>query len=214
MKTKNTLKSGDYSSSFNQFVFDSVNKNSTCLDVGCWNGNLGHALIKEKKCTVDGIDFNDKVLKEAKKNGYTETFSANLNAPDLDFSMIKKKYDHIIFADVLEHLINPSLILEMLGKDIKKDGIVIVSLPNVAFLENRIRLLLGQWNYREFGTLDKTHLRFYTLKTAKKLLEDAGYTVISIDTYNQFKKLKFFEIFRKIFPAMFGYQILVKAKLK
>jgi SAM-dependent methyltransferase len=60
----------DYSSSFNRFIFDAVGENKTVLDVGCWDGGLGRALATKKKCTVDGIDFEKKVLEKAQKNDW------------------------------------------------------------------------------------------------------------------------------------------------
>jgi hypothetical protein len=54
---------------------------------------------------------------------------------------------------------------------LKTEGRLIASLPNVARLENRLKLLFGKFEYQETGILDKTHLRFFTLKTAKSFLK-------------------------------------------
>jgi len=51
----------------------------------------------------------------------------------------------------------------------------LVSLPNVAYLDNRLGLLNGKWNYTDEGILDRTHLKFFTLSTAEKLLSAAGF---------------------------------------
>ena len=42
----------------------------------------------------------------------------------------------------------------------------------------RMMLLLGRWNYTERGILDQSHLRFYTRKTARQLLEQNGFEVV------------------------------------
>ena len=210
---ENNLISGDYSSSFNKVVYSEISANSNCLDVGCWTGNLGKALIEKKNCTVDGMDFRDDVLKYAKEVGYHKTFKLNLNSPELDFSLLgDTKYDFIIFADVLEHLINPDNILHSLKNNLTPDGNIIISLPNVAFLLNRILLLFGRWNYKEFGTLDKTHLKFYTIDSAIKMIEKTGFKIVKIRPYNQFVILKKLHPLEHFFPRLLAYQFLIKAK--
>jgi hypothetical protein len=114
----------------------------------------------------------------------------------------------------LEHLIDPVKVLANFSTYLKCEGIIIVSLPNVAFLQNRINLLLGKWDYKDYGTLDKTHLRFYTLQTGRKMIESSGYKIESIIPYNQFKILKYLRLFTAIFPSFFAYQFLILARKK
>lgn len=210
---KNVPTSGDYTQSMNPFVFDAVPNNSECLDVGCWTGNLGKELIKKKGCIVDGIDVDASVLKTAKQSGYREVFKVNLNNDPLKLNL-EKKYDVIICADVLEHLINPQAVLIQLKKSLNPHGRIIVSLPNVAFILNRILLLLGNWDYREFGTLDKTHLKFYTLQSGVDLVASTGYSVKIKRPYNQFGILRYMGLLTSLFPTLFAYQILITAKKK
>jgi len=191
------------------FVYDEVPENSACLDVGCWNGNLGAKLIRDKNCIVDGVDVNTEMLKQAQKKGYHTTYVINLNSENVNFLDIKQKYDVIMFADVLEHLINPELVLKLAQQKLKKGGKIIISLPNVAFLLNRIQLLLGKWEYRDFGTLDKTHLKFYTVDSGQKMVESAGMRVRKIVPYNQFGMLPKIELIKNVFPRLLSYQFLI-----
>lgn len=205
----NTLASGNYSTSLNMFVYQEVPSGSECLDIGCWNGNLGEMLIREKNCSVDGVDVNEEMLEQAQKKGYRHTYVINLNSENIQFSEIKRKYDVIMFADVLEHLINPELVLKLAKTKLKKKGRIIISLPNVAFILNRIQLLLGRWEYREFGTLDKTHLKFYTVESGRKMVESTGLKVRKIQPYNQFGMLPKIEPLKKLFPNLLSYQFLI-----
>jgi O-antigen biosynthesis protein len=214
MKNSTLIDSGDYSDSLNRVVFDEVDDKSICLDVGCWTGNLGRALIREKQCIVDGVDVKADVLKEAEKNGYRKTYLMNLNNEEIDFNKIDQKYNVIICADILEHLINPDVVLRSLIKKLVSDGKIIISLPNVAFLLNRILLLLGGWEYREFGTLDKTHLRFYTISSLKRMIKSAGLEIESVKPYNQFGILRFIKPLTFLFPTLFAYQIMIIARQK
>ena len=61
---------------------------------------------------------------------------------------------------------------------LKPEGLLIVSLPNVANIAVRLMLLFGRFEYAERGILDKTHLRFYTRKTARRLLQQNGYSIL------------------------------------
>src|ERR1019366_5225708 len=49
--------------------------------------------------------------------------------------------------------------------------------PNVGFLVQRLMLLLGQFNYGKAGILDRTHTRLFTFRTARHLLQDAGFRI-------------------------------------
>lgn len=210
METASLPQSADYRQSLNRHVAAVIPVGSHCLDVGCWNGNLGKYLIEQKHCIVDGVDAVPTLLKEARRNGYSEVYSMNLNEGSLNAGAIIKKYDCIIFADVLEHLVQPEKVLHFFAQFLSVGGCIVVSLPNVAFFMNRLRLLLGDWEYRDFGTLDKTHLRFFTLKSSKELLESAGFQVKQFRPYNQFGILKYFD--PPVFPGLLAYQVLLVAK--
>jgi O-antigen biosynthesis protein len=211
---QNTITSADYSSSFNEYVYNEIPGNTLCLDVGCWNGNLGKVLIEKKQCVVDGIDYRSDIIQKAKENGYQNVYTLNFNNDSVDLSALTKKYDVIICADVLEHLVNPQNVLKMLKSFLKPDGMFVISLPNVAFLQTRVNLLLGKWAYREFGTLDKTHLRFYTIASAQRMVEGAGFNILRVLPYNAFTLLKKLPRLTKLFPSVLAYQFILIAAPK
>ena len=62
---------------------------------------------------------------------------------------------------------------------LRGSGRLIVSLPNIANITVRLALLFGSFTYRDRGIVDRSHLRFYTAKSARRLLEDAGFRVKS-----------------------------------
>lgn len=210
MERTTVLPSSDYTDSFNRHVLAAIPRETLCLDVGCWTGNLGRMLMTEKACVVEGVDAVPGVLEEALKAGYKKTYQINLNAEALELSSFDKQYDIIIFADVLEHLIHPAMVLREFSRLLSPGGRVVISLPNVAFLLNRLRLLLGKWDYTDFGTLDKTHLRFYTLRSAQQMVEEAGLKVSTVRPYNQFGILASFD--PPLLPSLFAYQFLLVAR--
>jgi 2-polyprenyl-3-methyl-5-hydroxy-6-metoxy-1,4-benzoquinol methylase len=93
------------------------------------------------------------------------------------------QFDVIIFADVLEHLAWPIDVLTRYLALLKPGGTVIVSLPNVGLWSVRLQHLFGRFEYEETGVLDRTHLRFFTRRSALRMLDAAGLKPIR-RTYN------------------------------
>jgi hypothetical protein len=80
--------------------------------------------------------------------------------------------------DVLEHLRSPDRILTECHTLLDSNGQLIVSLPNIANITIRVMLLFGRFNCTERGILDRTHLRFFTRKTARRFLRENGYEIV------------------------------------
>ncbi len=95
----------------------------------------------------------------------------------------------------------------------KKDGFLIISTSNVAHWSIRLSLLMGKFDYREYGILDNTHLRFFTTETFKKLVADCGYKIeyFSIDPVGGGLP-RISKVLSKLWPNLFAYQMLIKAK--
>ena len=88
-------------------------------------------------------------------------------------------FDAVVFGDVLEHLAEPERLLEhWLPRVCDADTIVLASLPNVANLAVRLSLLAGRFEYDDRGILDRTHLRFYTKKSATEMLSACGLRIL------------------------------------
>ena len=198
----------DYSQSFNPFVYELIDDASVCLDIGCSAGRLGGALIKNKGCVVDGIDLNEDALSCAAKVGYRNVWVENLNDFENKNGIPISAYDYVILADVVEHLAQPEIFMKQIAQTIGPSTKIIVSVPNVAFIQNRINLLLGNWNYTRYGTLDYTHLRFFTISTFQVFLEEAGFKKGKLQPYNQFFSLGPLRFLERLMPGLFCYQIL------
>jgi len=155
-----------------------VGRNKVILDVGCNQGYLGAYLIKNKNCICDGIDIDKKLLVQAKKKGYRNTFKIDLYKTDFK---IKEKYDILMFIDILEHLPNPYLILKkMVRENLKTKGKAIICLPNIARLEHRINHLLGKFNYQTSGIMHQDHLRFFTRESALQMIKKTNLRIEKI----------------------------------
>ena len=139
------------------------------LDVGTADGYLG-AILKERGHFVAGVE-RDPVLADKARSIYDRFYEVDVDCFDFPGT---HEYDFIIFADVLEHLTDPGAVLRRCTASLKHGGNVIISVPNVANLVVRLNLLFGRFEYSDRGIIDRTHLRFFTLKSLTQLLQECG----------------------------------------
>jgi 2-polyprenyl-3-methyl-5-hydroxy-6-metoxy-1,4-benzoquinol methylase len=150
---------------------------SSVLDVGCSAGGLGEALKSLKNAVVTGIDINDSDVKIAKTK-LDSAFVLDVEGQPTDKLGL---YDVIIFADVLEHMKDPILVLTKIKKHLKPKGRIIFSLPNMAHIFTRLELLNGSFRYTETGLLDYTHLHFYDELEVRRIFAEAQLTIKDFD---------------------------------
>jgi glycosyltransferase involved in cell wall biosynthesis len=87
-------------------------------------------------------------------------------------------YSHLLLLDIIEHMENPEAFLDSLRRQFTYDTqTIVLTTPNIAFITQRLQLLLGQFNYGKAGILDQTHRRLFTFRGVRDLLRDAGFQV-------------------------------------
>jgi 2-polyprenyl-3-methyl-5-hydroxy-6-metoxy-1,4-benzoquinol methylase len=145
------------------------------LDVGSASGYLGKEW-KKAGHHVTGIEFDAAAAAKAKEN-YHAFRIADIESFDFPY---RSEFDYIVFADVLEHLRDPAAVLARCIPGLKESGKIIISLPNVANWVIRLSLLFGRFDYVDRGILDRTHLRFFTLRSAEKLMSEASCEVLDV----------------------------------
>jgi 2-polyprenyl-3-methyl-5-hydroxy-6-metoxy-1,4-benzoquinol methylase len=185
---------------FKKIIFEKFpNQNPKILDVGCATGVIGRLL--GSKNNIYGIENNPELFKIANK--YCEqVFNLDLNNFNVN-EVTETNFQMIFLGDVLEHLVNPRETLRKIIKLAKDDGCIIISLPNIAQLQFRIKLLFGIFNYTDTGVMDKSHLHFYTLKTAKELINSVNLKIIK--TYPSGTIVSYLNIFPTLLAPQFIY---------
>ena len=212
--------------SSHHYVRQMVGQHKKVLNVGCGEGELDVELASKNGARVTGIDILTEPLHRQHMEAY---YQADLDQ-GLDAVMDRirgQNYERVLFLDVLEHLRRPEKLLQQCHESLSPDGEVVVSVPNVANITVRLALLLGQWNYTERGILDRTHVRFFTRRTARRLLESQGFRIVQerltvmplelvlgLDTQNLFMRgiNATLRAFTKVLPGVLGYQIMLVAK--
>ncbi len=217
------LKDNKYSS--HGVVQRLLGANQDVLDIGCGEGFFARA-IKRNGNTIAGIDI---IPSPRLRNVFSSYICADLNN---GLSSAKKKlagatFDKILLMDTLQQLRNPAAILRDARGLLRPNGRILVSLPNVANITVRAGLALGNFQYSDRGILDQTHVRFFTRMSAKALLRQCGYKVISehatimplefvLDRAPSNLLLKaahrVLAAFTSAFPALFGYQWVFVAR--
>jgi SAM-dependent methyltransferase len=91
-----------------------------------------------------------------------------------------EKFDVVVAADVLEHLYDPWISLQRMVPLIKPDGYIVISLPHVGHAAVMSCLFNGDFEYRNWGLLDRTHIRFFCLKNIEDLFAQANLKIIEV----------------------------------
>jgi SAM-dependent methyltransferase len=143
------------------------------LDVGCGHGALGR-LLKSRGCEVTGVELVPDAADHARR------FLDRVEVADVEVDGLPfpaASFDVVILADVLEHFIDPWSVAKQAAELLAPGGCIIASVPNVQNIDVLRRLVRGRWDYRERGILDRGHLRFFTLRTLRRLFDEAGLRV-------------------------------------
>ena len=152
-----------------------IRKPSHILDLGAADGYLG-AILSQQGHRVVGIESDVQLAAKARPH-YKNIYVADLEK--FDFSQCGQ-FDYVLLADVLEHLRDPVSLLRRVEQCLGDGGEIILSLPNVAHLFVRLSLLFGRFEYQDRGILDRTHLRFFTLATLKRMVDEASFRILEL----------------------------------
>ncbi len=148
------------------------------LDVGCGVGKTGQLLREKGFEEIFGVEINANAAEQA-KSYYREVIIGDIEKDLLPFG--RGFFDCILYGDVLEHLIDPWKVLKHHKEILKDDGVIICSIPNIRYYKILKPLILkGRWEYVDLGIMDRTHLRFFTLKTIEDLFRETGYEVTKL----------------------------------
>jgi O-antigen biosynthesis protein len=149
------------------------------LDIGCSQGYLGQTL-KTFGLEVWGVEPSAQAAAVAGTR-IDRVFHCALETFLAQYGPEAGQFDYLIFGDVLEHLTAPDETLRECQYLLLPNGAVIASIPNIAHLAARLMLLQGNWDYADFGLMDRTHLRFFTRRTVVDLFTSSSYRVESLD---------------------------------
>ncbi len=151
----------------------------TTLEFGCGFGGFS-SLLKERFNTESwAVEINKEAAQDAAKK--LDKVINNDAAKSLNY-LPDNYFDCIILFDILEHLIDPFSLLGALKTKLTKKGVIIASIPNIRYYRTLFDLVVkGNWDYKDQGVLDKTHLRFFTYKSIVKMFNLLDFQILLIE---------------------------------
>jgi len=98
------------------------------LDVGCGSGVHGAELDRIHGHRVVGVDLSETSIQKAKTR-LVEAYVADVTKPENYEFFGRRKFDVIVFSDILEHLYDPFDVLTRHYQLLAPGGHVLISLP-------------------------------------------------------------------------------------
>ncbi|WP_109298779.1 bifunctional 2-polyprenyl-6-hydroxyphenol methylase/3-demethylubiquinol 3-O-methyltransferase UbiG [Aquimarina sp. AU474] len=158
------------------------------IDIGCGNGAFANMLKEKTGAEAWGIEYMDDEAQIAKEKLH-KVFSGKCE--DYLDELPDGYFDVVYFNDVLEHLVDPYMVLEKVKHKLTPTGVVISSIPNVRYYGTFLKVLFKkEWKYEGHGVMDKTHLRFFTGKSIRRMYEELGYSVLTHEGINRSKSIR------------------------
>jgi SAM-dependent methyltransferase len=185
---------------------------NTLLDVGAGDGEFLASIDAAEKW---GVDPNGNVATPGPVF-IRERFE------DACDKLPNNHFDLICLNDVLEHVPDDRVVLSEVRKKLSPRGWLVVSIPNARYISMMYDYLICRdWRYADEGILDRTHIRFYTRKSAERLFKEAGFVVerrARVGGYLSARKILFFlfvniaTLFTAMDSSCYQYLFLLRRK--
>jgi 2-polyprenyl-3-methyl-5-hydroxy-6-metoxy-1,4-benzoquinol methylase len=152
--------------------------NKKVLEVGAGPGSITRHLTKTNNCDVVALEIDPSAIKFLKPY-CRKVYSLDLNKDTWPNELASEgKFDVVIAADVLEHVYDPLSVLRGMKSMLNEGGYVILSLPHVGHCVINACLMDEDFEYRDWGLLDRTHVRFFGIKNIQALYANAGMAIV------------------------------------
>ena len=156
-----------------------ISPDTRVLEFGPASGAMTKAL-KGRGCAVSIVEIDPECYERAMAYA-ADGWLGNIDTLEWTGVFPEDAYNYVVFADVLEHLHEPSAVLRACLPLLKEDGRLLVSVPNVAYNGVILDLLRNRFAYTDTGILDNTHVHLFAYDQAVEMLTACGYTPVMQD---------------------------------
>lgn len=203
-------------------VIRMVGQEKRVLEIGSGPGSITRLLTSASRCRVTALDIDINSLQELAPH-CEQVYQADLDDPTWPMVLAGDgKFEVLVAADVLEHVYDPKTVLRTMAAFLIEDGYMVISMPHVGHSAIHACLLDENFEYSEFGLLDRTHIRFFGIKNMQQLFEDANLKIVQAEfVVRNPEYTEFANRWAKLSPQIrnalatnpFGlvYQVVVKA---
>jgi 2-polyprenyl-3-methyl-5-hydroxy-6-metoxy-1,4-benzoquinol methylase len=141
------------------------------LEIGCDEGGFA-ALLDAEVWGLEPVPQAAAIAAGRLHRVLVGTFEATRDA------LPRGYFDVIVCNDVIEHMADHDSFLREIGAYLAPGGVLVGSVPNMRHYRTLFELLvLRDWHYRDSAVLDRTHLRWFTGRSLRRSLEEAGFAV-------------------------------------
>lgn len=197
-----------YSNTRNE-IFELLNKNYPgikdanlkILEIGCGGGVFRNHFNKSEYW---GVEPNTLQAQIARDNGL---LVINGTFDEIQSSLPDKYFNIVVVNDVLEHMLDHDLFLNQITSKCTQKFVMVGSVPNVRFITVLLNyIFFCNWEYKDMGVLDRSHLRFFTKKTLLRSLLTNSYKLIELKGINKltFYNSNFRDKILRIVSIFFG----------
>ena len=158
-----------------------ITQDTKVLDFGCGDGQALGRYVHSRRADYLGADVSNTCVQDCRNAG----LNAVVFDPAQDWPW-HQAFDVIVAREVLEHLFDPADIAARIRASLRHDGAFVGSVPNVAFIPNRLYLAAGVFNAGGSPTTSTKrpwidpHIRFFTVKSLRNMLSEAGFRVMVV----------------------------------
>ncbi len=154
---------------------------SSVLDVGCGDGTSIAPLVRQEAMRYVGVDVSATAVAFARRNGLDARPIEH--AGDLPFE--DASFDAALCLEVFEHLVDPCEAATEIARVLRGGGVLIASVPNVAFWRRRLDFACGRWNPEgdDLAIAEPwrdPHLRFFTAAALRRMLRQVGFESVEL----------------------------------
>jgi SAM-dependent methyltransferase len=175
------------------------------LDVGTSSGHLAILVRKLFGYQVYGVDLQDVSGPRFSSEGIDLRICDISNQP-LPYDA--ESFDVVLFCEILEHLaVSPYRVMNELWRVMKEDGILILSTPNIAALDKRLKLLVGRTPLASFDRDAKInfHIHEYTKSELASLIEQGKFRLDMLYLSDCWERA-----FGNLNPLRLAYRLVLK----
>ncbi|MBD2676763.1 MULTISPECIES: methyltransferase domain-containing protein [Nostoc] len=147
------------------------------LDLGCGNGRFSQQIARAGHEVV-GVENSASGIILARQN-IPECSFIEASIYNLPYAELEKEFDIVIAAEVIEHLFYPRELLRAAKRCLKPKGYIILTTPFHGYWKNLAMALLGKMDGHLNPLWDGGHIKFFSVATLTKLLEEEGFTDIN-----------------------------------
>jgi 2-polyprenyl-3-methyl-5-hydroxy-6-metoxy-1,4-benzoquinol methylase len=199
-----------------------VGKDCRVLEVGAGPGSITRPLVEKNGCKVTALEIDPTAIE--KLRGFCDDiYSVDLNRPNWQAELGTQRFDKVVAADVLEHLVDPARTLGEMTSLLSPGGHIVLSVPHIGFNGVIASLYAGDFAYKDWGLLDKTHIKFFGIDNIQNLVDGAGLAITDVHFVVRLPERTEFSVVWSNLPEVMRsllnkntsgmvYQVVLKAK--